>query len=76
MLIILDGKIINSQLIQFLKTSEPNTDGTVDIVNVDVNGNMLQILETKPNVADAKAFVNKLADRLKEANGLHIVDAR
>ena len=75
MLIILDGRIINYHLIQFIDTSAPNSDGTVDIVNKNGDGDVLQILETKPNVADATAYVNKLSDKLIAAD-VAVVDAR
>ena len=75
MLIILDGRIINYHLIQFIDTSAPNADGTIDVVNKDATGGVLQILDTKPNLEDAIEYVNKLSDKLVEAN-FEVVDAR
>ena len=79
MLVILDGMIINFQLIQFLKTSGPKTDSSYDIVNADAAGNTLQVLNNKPDEAAAKAFINSLSDKLKAAADpglIPIVDAR
>ena len=68
MLIILQGKIIGYHMIQFIDISEPNEDATVDVVNKDGAGNVLQILATLPDKASAETYIHNLSEKLLESD--------